>query len=132
MSDKGPSGGDPSGLGHEARGPAVHRCDRYWWHSRSTGGSWRSRRPRHLATATTPRQAGRPWCGSSSPTDPARPCGSAWGEFYGPQALHHKGFEGISSPGHDFLSLVHKRQECRPQDPAGCPQSRPDPGDEWP
>jgi hypothetical protein len=92
----------------------------------------RPRWPRHLATATSPRQAGRLWNGSSSPTDPAPPCGSAWEKFYGPKPLRHKGFRRSSRCSGDFLNVLHRTAHSDPQVLPGSPQPNGSGVQQWP
>src|SRR3954453_5252571 len=91
----------------QVRGPAEHLLTGTGDAPGRSSRLLRPRRPRHLACAAPLRQAGEALCGSSSPTDPALPGGSAWEKFYAPEPQHHKAFGHISFTYFEFLWVLH-------------------------
>src|SRR6185436_15172527 len=90
----------------------------------------RPRRPRHLASAVPLRQAGEALCGSSSPTDPALPGGSAWEKFYGPGPQRHKGPAALFFQKLRVAACPPQATPAPPQTEARSPQFRRQPVEE--
>ena len=63
----------------------------------------------------SPSKLAAPPYGSSSPTDPAPPCGRAWQKFYALATRSHKRSLGIPSGSTAGPPLVHNHRRCRPQ-----------------
>jgi hypothetical protein len=79
---------------------------------------------RHPAGAAPLRQAGEALYGSSSPTDPALPGGSAWEKFYARNAQCHKGFRRISFTYREFRRVLHNLAPRVHRAHPGSPQLR--------
>jgi hypothetical protein len=110
----------------QVRGPAEHLVTGTGDAPGRSSRLLRSRRPRHLASATPVRQAVPVSCRSSSPTDPALPGGSAWEKFYARHTRCHKVRRHFSFRYFEFRRVIHKYDATPPQIGPGSPQVAPE------